>query len=132
MSGYYEPIKFHGTKAEYEAEIEWRATMHCRQVCIFSKQCAVRTNATTKCKDVLRANIEHVPPPRWRAEHYGEYWCVSAMGKVFKAHEAHSPSDRERYAIGNYFRTREDAERAVPYVKVAFERAQEEAEGAGE
>jgi len=60
------------------------------------------------------------PPPRWRVEDGCMYWGVGDDGEVFRSVERAMSLDDSRYALGNYFRTREDAERAAEYVKIAF------------
>lgn len=47
---------------------------------------------------------------RWRAERGGEYFFVQGHGKVEYVNDNHDAWDDGHYSIGNYFRTREEAE----------------------
>lgn len=49
-------------------------------------------------------------PKRWRAEKYGTYWFVNSDGKFYQACDEKEYFDDARYHVGNYFRTREEAE----------------------
>ena len=133
MSGYYEPLKYHGTKAEYEAEIQRFRNGKC-EACIFSAPCEASADLDdgeiTHCWAILLANIEHVPPPHWRAEVDEPYWYVGDGVIVTTTSDVRWDCDDNRYAIGNYFRTKEDAERAAERIKAAYERTQAELEGA--
>lgn len=54
---------------------------------------------------------------RWRAEKYGRYYSVGDSGAVFSIMEDLWASDDCRYSIGNYFKTGEEAEKAVEWLK---------------
>ena len=125
MNGHFE-VKFHGTKAEYEAEIERLSIGSCGS-CVIAAQC---DGANAACTSKLYNHIEHVPPKRWRAEPHGVYWIVGSDGNADRSMDIECAIDNNRYTLGNYFRTREDAERAAEYVKAAYEHAQVELEGA--
>ena len=64
----------------------------------------------------LRATVQErikrlqEPPGRWRAAPNTAYWLVSSRGAVGMAADVFMGSDDLRYAIGNYFRTEEEAE----------------------
>ena len=53
-----------------------------------------------------------VPPKevRWRAEMGWVYWFVDDDGETETDYDTRHVSDELRYRIGNYFRTREEAE----------------------
>lgn len=55
-------------------------------------------------------------PERWRAEFDGAYYFVGAEG-VVPCCETHCSIDNGRYELGNYFRTKGDAKRAIEYIK---------------
>ena len=117
------------TTAEHNAQISKIITDGCN-TCWVRKACD--EDSGTSCEGLLRANIEHVPPVRWRAECGGRYFYVDTDGRVEFSAEYGTRADDARYTLGNYFCTEADAERAAEYVKAAFECAQEELEGDGE
>jgi hypothetical protein len=55
----------------------------------------------------------HIVKPkevRWRAERDHFYWFVTVLGNAQSDKEVGYEIDDARYACGNYFRTREEAE----------------------
>lgn len=54
---------------------------------------------------------------RWRAKKGGQYWCVQSDGGVVYDHEIEVDVDDERYEIGNYFKTEEEAQRTAEWIK---------------
>lgn len=48
---------------------------------------------------------------RWRAEKWGTYWYVDRVCYICNEKEEKHKFDNHRHLIGNYFRTREQAER---------------------
>ena len=54
---------------------------------------------------------------RWRAEENEKYWCIIDEC-VYRSQEANENCDKARYEIGNYFRTEEEAEKAVEKMKI--------------
>lgn len=58
----------------------------------------------------LLGTTDSPKPKRWRAEKNGEYWYVNPMLQVDKCHDTYYDDDDKCYNIGNYFRTREEAE----------------------
>lgn len=54
---------------------------------------------------------------RWRAEANEKYWCIIDEC-VYRSLEANENCDKARYEIGNYFRTEEEAEKAVEKIKI--------------
>lgn len=57
-----------------------------------------------------------IKPKRWRAEFDGAYYFVGAVG-VSSCCETHCDIDNGRYELGNYFRTKEEAEKARKLMK---------------
>ena len=54
---------------------------------------------------------------RWRPKKGGQYWCVQSDGGVVYDHEIKIDVDDERYEIGNYFKTEEEAQRTAEWFK---------------
>ena len=62
--------------------------------------------------------LEELPErKRWRAKKGGQYWCVQSDGGVVYDHEIKVDVDDERYEIGNYFKTEEEAQKAADWFK---------------
>lgn len=71
----------------------------------------------------LRWNAEEKkvePIPRWRAEKNEEYYYVCANAEVEHDLENGCSGDDTCYSIGNYFKTREAAERVAGQIKEIF------------
>lgn len=64
-------------------------------------------------------------PKRWRAEFDGAYYFVGAVG-VIPCCETHCDIDNGRYELGNYFRTKEDAEKTRELTKKLLIKFQED------
>lgn len=58
----------------------------------------------------LLGTTDSPKPKRWRAEEKKKYWIVQNDGTVVEEDEYQDDVDDARYNIGNYFRTREEAE----------------------
>lgn len=63
---------------------------------------------------------------RWRAEKYKEYYFIMTNGKVSIDGDVYTGTDSDRYTIGNYFKTYEQAEEACRRVKEVLKEYQEE------
>lgn len=69
----------------------------------------------------LLGKVGDLKPKRWRAEKDEYYWfidsytCVTA--KIFKSREDNSYVDNIRYADGNYFQTKEQAQDKLEQIK---------------
>ena len=74
--------------------------------------------------------FEEIPEEhrRWRAKKGGQYWCVQSDGGVVHDHEIEVDVDDERYEIGNYFKTEEEAQRTAEWIK-AFAVLQDDTKG---
>ena len=48
---------------------------------------------------------------RWRAKIYKYYWYLGDNGTVFQSSEDHCATDDNRYHIGNYYETEEEAKK---------------------
>lgn len=49
-------------------------------------------------------------PKRWRAENGGLYWALDINYVAYEVIEQYKRYDDKLYSVGNYFRTREEAE----------------------
>ena len=49
---------------------------------------------------------------RWRAEENGKYWYAHDIGDVMRGRECGYYEDDVRYLLGNYYRTKEEVEKA--------------------
>lgn len=61
--------------------------------------------------DKIHADLfDLVELPRWRAEYDKKYYFVSECGKTRCSSDIREALDDERFNLGNYFKTREEAE----------------------
>ena len=65
--------------------------------------------------------VEEIKKDRWRAKNRENYYRITSTLAVMKAHEYLTPIDDFRHETGNYFRTEEQAERAIPYLQKALD-----------
>ncbi|EFS20667.1 hypothetical protein FSBG_00164 [Fusobacterium gonidiaformans 3-1-5R] len=81
--------------------------------------CFVCTNKEKKIiKEKVKAiNEKYEKPKRWRAEYGGEYFFVTSHGKVRAAIDYKYDYDTNRYNFGNYFKTKEQAKKALGRMK---------------
>ncbi len=81
--------------------------------------CFVCTNKEKKIiKEKVKAiNEKYGKPKRWRAEYCGEYFLVTSHGKVRAAIDYKYDYDTNRYNFGNYFKTKEQAKKALGRMK---------------
>lgn len=56
--------------------------------------------------------VYHLKPKRWRAEVGNSYFCISTSFDVIADIENYDCFDNKRYSFGNYFQTKEQAEKA--------------------
>jgi hypothetical protein len=61
-------------------------------------------------------------PKRWRAKEGEIYWHVASNGDGEREGEIGYILDNERYELGNYFKTREEAEVMAEKVKELFKK----------
>lgn len=55
---------------------------------------------------------------RWRAKENEIYCYFNDFGKIHVTGDAYYETDTDRYNLGNYFKTGEDAEKAVEKIKI--------------
>lgn len=58
--------------------------------------------------------------PRWRAKYEEHYYYVSDWGVVRKSKDQCWGEDNERYECGNYFKTKEEAEKYAEKIREIF------------
>ena len=61
-------------------------------------------------EEELKKLEEKKPRKRWRAEISEKYWYVCSNASLFNDTENFWDVDNKRYSIGNYFKTKEEAE----------------------
>ncbi len=76
-----------------------------------------RWNAEKKC-------IENLP--RWRAKLNGNFYYINELCCLCTDADEYHSSHNEHYNIGNYFRTREAAEKVVEQIKEIFKNSKVE------
>ena len=76
-----------------------------------------RWNAEKKCIEDL---------PRWRAEAGGIYYVVNEHGDVSRTEEKYASYDKWLHDFGNYFHTREAAEKVAEQIREIFKNSKAE------
>ena len=65
-------------------------------------------------KDIVdKINQKYGIPKRWRAEQKKGYFYVYSNGFVDETMERYNSIDNQRYELGNYFRTEEEAKKVI-------------------
>ncbi len=91
------------------------------------------TLITSETKHVFEIMIKAInkkygKPKRWRAERNGGYYCINDYGIIYYTTDDYVSEDNDRYALGNYFQTREQAEKALERVKKVLQEVEENVE----
>lgn len=76
-----------------------------------------RWNAEKKCIEDL---------PNWRADMNEAYFYISADYDIMKEIEGHCYIDEKRYKVGNYFKTKEAAEKVAEKIQDIFQNSKAE------
>ena len=76
-----------------------------------------RWNAEKKCIEDL---------PKWRADMNGAYFYISSACNIIKEKECYCYADEERYNVGNYFKTKEAAEKVAKKIQDIFQNSKAE------
>lgn len=63
---------------------------------------------------------------RWRAEKGGIHYGIGLDGNVYSAIDAYDYNDNSRYRQGNYFKTKEAAERVAEQIREIFKNSKAE------
>lgn len=58
-------------------------------------------------------NEKYGIPKRWRAKELEEYYYIGSNGIVWSVGEEFSDEDNDHYNLGNYFQTKEEAQKVV-------------------
>lgn len=75
------------------------------------------------------SNIEYrIKKKRWRADVGCNYFCINGYGEINKLTQIDGDSNAQLYKLGNYFRTKEDAEKARELIKNCLTQFHEENE----
>ena len=65
-----------------------------------------------------KMKIEEIEKKRWRANHYKEYYYINPHFEIAcEKIDTYEFIDNERYSLGNYFQTKEQAQKALQKVK---------------
>lgn len=82
-------------------------------------------NLSTEERTQLLALIEKANKPQesglWKPEKHEEYYFIYADGDIAEVKNEDCTADRKIFALGNYFRTKEEAEFMVERLKVLHE-----------
>lgn len=72
-------------------------------------------NETIECLEdiVNKINEKYGIPKRWRAEYERQYLTILSNGKIEKIRDYGNIDDNLRYSLGNYFKTREEAQKVI-------------------
>lgn len=63
--------------------------------------------------EYLHGTHKDVKPKRWRAEQYGQYYCICSDGSVTVSEDDYATVDNARFKIGNYFKTEQEAKESA-------------------
>ncbi|MCF0161416.1 MAG: hypothetical protein HUJ88_02340, partial [Fusobacterium necrophorum] len=66
-------------------------------------------------------NEKYGKPKRWRAKHKEVYFYIDPFGEICEEIETYDITDERFYNSGNYFQTREQAEKARELQKKAYQ-----------
>ena len=55
---------------------------------------------------------------RWRAKEDEDYYYFTSCGEIYVDYEGYCDTDNRRYELGDYFKTEEDAKKAVEKFKI--------------
>ncbi|KUL99337.1 hypothetical protein RO03_07415 [Fusobacterium nucleatum subsp. nucleatum] len=58
-------------------------------------------------------NEKYGIPKKWRAEKYKEYCFLNSYGYIILCLDFYEESDNKNYELGNYFKTREEAQKVI-------------------
>lgn len=68
-------------------------------------------------KRVNKVNEKYGVMKRWRAKRGDVYYTILSTGEIFTITEKDVPSDDERYNIGNYFKTKNEARKVLDSIQ---------------
>ena len=62
---------------------------------------------------VNEINEKYGIPKRWRAEELEEYYIIKSDGEIIEVDEEFLDFDDKHYKLGNYFKTKEEAQKVI-------------------
>ena len=65
-------------------------------------------------------NDKYGIPKKWRAEYNGKYFVIGNDGVIFEDIDKGYDMDNRRYVLGNYFKTKEEAQAKLDKIKQIF------------
>lgn len=73
------------------------------------------TNEEKECIEnfVNLVNEKYGIPKRWRAEKEKEYFFITGTSEITTDEEYYNEADNARYELGNYFKTKEEAQKVI-------------------
>ena len=72
----------------------------------------IRNEIIEHLKDIVNAiNEKYGIPKRWRGERSDKYFSIFGDSEISKITDNYFPEDQRRYEWGNYFKTKEEAEK---------------------
>lgn len=74
----------------------------------------------------FQSNEYRIKPKRWRAEKDDHYYFINPSLEVKGITDAYGYSDDDRFNVGNYFRTVEQAKKAREFLKECLTKFHEE------
>lgn len=68
----------------------------------------------------IKATAKEIQPVKWRAKEGGTYYMISASLFVLETTDDRDSIDHDVYNSGNYFKTKEEAEKVLKKIKPYF------------
>lgn len=73
--------------------------------------------------EALLGTTDSPKPKRWRAENGGLYWALDINYVAYEVIEQYNKYDDRLYSVGNYFRTKEQAEEMAIKIRALLVKA---------
>lgn len=83
------------------------------EFCIYSEEHITRTNEIIKTFGFKLTTVK----PRWRANRDELYWFIGKDFSIGEAEEYNDAFDYRHHSLGNYFKTKEEAELKLDKIK---------------
>lgn len=129
MDKNYKPVYVHGTKSG-KGVIEALIAHGGINNCDYKGNCETNIyyispdtnficgiNEYSQFAPYIMATAEEVKPVRWRAARDRAYYTIESTMTVIESTEYGDKYDDARYKCGNYFRTKEEAEKVLEKIK---------------
>ena len=101
-------------KAALYSHYDTEEKRHCASACKWVQCIPYEGN------EHLVGTTDSPKPKRWRASMEHSYYYLDSRTLIDIDYEGHSKVDEERYEIGNYFNTREEAEVVAEKIRKIF------------